>query len=107
MSDRRGNKKFRLTETVEGTVRMYPDLIVEPHGDDEWIAIGREGAVVGETLILDMVLLDPEKGGHRSRLAVCVIESHPIFLDGDLHHLVRLCRSTPAAVVIEQRGKRG
>lgn len=83
---------------------MYPDLIVEPHGDDEWTAIGREGAVVGETLILDMVLLDPENGEHRQRLPVCVIESHPIFLDGDLHHLVRLCRSTLAHFAIDPPG---
>ena len=85
---------------------MYPDLIVEPRGNDAWIAIGREGAVVGETLILDMVLLDPQKGEHRQRLPVCVIESHPILLDGDLHHLVRLCRSTLMPIAIEQPGGR-
>ena len=35
---------------------MYPDVIVEPHGDDEWIAMGREAAVAGETLILDIIV---------------------------------------------------
>ncbi len=93
-------------EPVEGTVRMYPDLIVEPHRDNEWIAIGREGAVIGETLILDVVVLDTNEGEHRHRLPVCVIESHPVFLDGELHHLVRLCRGKLAAALIDQPDKR-
>ena len=58
MSDRRSYKRYRLTEAAEGTVRVFPDVIVEPHGDGQWIAMGREAAVAGETLILDIVLLD-------------------------------------------------
>ena len=55
VSDRRTHKRFRLTETSEGTMRLFPDVMVEPDGDEEWIAMGREAAVPGETLILDIV----------------------------------------------------
>ena len=69
---------------------MYPDVIVEPHGTDEWIAMGREAAVAGETLILDIVMLDTGEGELRHRLPVCVIDSRPIILDGDMRHWIRL-----------------
>ena len=61
---------------------MYPDVIVEPLGADEWIARGREAASAGEILILELVQLDAENGERRQRLPVCVVDSHPIILDG-------------------------
>jgi hypothetical protein len=106
VSDRRADKRFRLTEAAEGTVRIYPDVIVEPLGDDEWIAIGRDAAAVGEMLILDIVLLDAENGEQRHRLPVCVIKSQPIILDGELRHRIRLRRGTLAPALFEQQGKR-
>ena len=96
-----------MTEAAEGTVRLFPDVIVEPHGDDEWIAMGREAAIAGETLILDIVLLDADEGELRHRLPVCVIDSHPIILDGDMRHRIRLRRGTLAPVLFEQQVRRG
>ena len=55
-------RDYKLTEATEATVRLFPDVIVESHGDNEWIAMGREAAVAGETLILDIVLLDTDPG---------------------------------------------
>jgi hypothetical protein len=83
-------------EAAEGTVRMYPDVIVEPYGTDEWIAMGREAAVVGETLILDIVLLNTDEGELRHWLPVCVIDSRPIIHDGDMRHRIRLIAGTVA-----------
>jgi hypothetical protein len=96
MTDRRRHNSFRLTEAAEGAVRMYPDVIVEPHETDEWIAMGREAAVPGETLILDIVLLDAGGGELRHWLPVCVIDSRPIIHDGDMRHRIRLIAGTVA-----------
>jgi hypothetical protein len=89
-------------------VRLYPDVVVEPHGDDEWIAMGREGAIAGETLILDIVH-DADHGEVRYRLPVCVIDSRPIILDGDLRHRIRLHRGSRSLppVLFEQQVRRG
>jgi hypothetical protein len=86
---------------------MYPDVIVEPNGDDEWIAMGREAAVAGETLILDIVLRDSEKGELRHRLPVCVIDSRPVIIDGDLRHRIRLHSGQMASVGFERQIRRG
>ena len=84
---------------------MYPDVIVESHGDDEWIAMGREAAVAGETLILDIVLSDTEEGALRHRLPVCVIDSRPIILDGDIRHRIRLLSRHAVAGPVRTAGQ--
>jgi hypothetical protein len=86
-------------------MRLFPDVIVQPNGDDEWIAMGREAAVPGETLILDLVLLDPDEGERRHQLPVCVIESRPVIVDGDMMYRIRLHGATlPGALFDEQIG---
>jgi hypothetical protein len=107
VSDRRRDKRFRLTEAAEATVRMYPDVIVEPLGADEWIARGREAASAGEILILELVQLDAQKRERRQRLPVCVVANEPIILDGQLRHRIRLRRGTPAPVLVEDKVTRG
>ena len=88
-------------------MRLYPDVIVEPHGYDEWIAVGREAAVPGETLILDIVLPDTDEGELRHRVPVCVIDSRPIILDGDMRHRIRLLAGAVVPVLFEQQIRRG
>jgi len=83
-------------------VRIYPDVIVEPHGDNEWSAMGREAAVIGETLILNVVH-KTSTGEPPQRVQVCVIDSHPILLDGDLRHWIRLRRGTLAPIAITEQ----
>ena len=85
---------------------MYSDVIVEPHGNDEWIAMGREAAVAGETLILD-TLLDTDEGELCTRLPVCVIDSRPIILDGDMRHRIRLINRTMVPATFKQQIRRG
>ena len=46
--------------------------------------------------MLDIVLLDTDEGELRHRLPVCVIDSRPIILDGDMRHRIRLHGGTPA-----------
>ena len=87
-------------------MRLFPDVMVEPDGDEEWIALGREAAVAGETLILDIVMSDTDEGELRHRLPVCVIDSGPIFIDGDMRHRIRLRGRIVAPILIERQSRR-
>jgi hypothetical protein len=104
MLGRRSDKRFRLTEPADGVVRCYRDVMVERQGH-EWIAIGREPAVTGETLVLDVV--DPDEGAPQGRFVVCVIESRPVIVDGDVRHRIRLHDDHSAAVSFEEPFGRG
>ena len=107
VADRRRDKRFRLTEPAEGTVRLFPDVIVQQDGDEEWIGIGRQPAVAGETLMLERPAIDTDEGELRHRLPVCVIESRPMIVDGDMRHRIRLHSGMMASVRFEQQMRRG
>ena len=87
-------------EPVEGVLRVLRDVIVHRESDHEWIAIGREPAVVGEILMLDVEDDDV-------RLTMCVIESRPIIIDGDMRHRIRLHSGELPPVLFEQQVRRG
>ena len=67
--------------------------------------MGREAAVPGETLILDIVPRGTNELHHR--LPVRVIESRPVILDGDLRYRIRLHSDMAAPVLFEQQIRRG
>ena len=90
MTDRRLDRRFRLIEPSEGNATFFLDVIVEPSGTDEWIAISREPAQVGESLMLDIMIGEPGDREWREQIAVWVIDSRPVILDGDLRHRIRL-----------------
>ena len=85
MRSRRRDTRFRLTEPANGTVRVFPDVIVQQNGEDEWIAISREASAAG-----DIVTLDPDVGELRQRHSVWVIDSRPVIIDGDCDTALRL-----------------
>ena len=85
-------------------MRFYRDVIVERHGD-EWIAIGREPAVTGETLVLDV--LDLDEGAPQGRFVVYVIESRPVIVDGDLRYRIRLHEGEPSTARFDEPIARG
>ncbi len=89
-------------EPAEGVLHVLRDVIVHRNGDEEWIAIGREPAVVGEILMLDV-----DEGDVRHRLAMCVVESRPVIIDGDMRHRIRLQRDELPPVLFEQQIRRG
>jgi hypothetical protein len=82
---------------------VFPDVIVEPHGDGTWIAVGHSAAVAGETLILDIALVDSTGGEVCYRLPVCVIDSRPIIVEGDVRHRILLHGGTPDPLRFEQQ----
>ena len=102
MLGRRSDRRFRLTEPANGTVRTFRDVIVNYSGDEEWIAICREPAVPGETLLLDI-----DDGEMLNRFTVCVIESRPVIVDGDMRHRIRLAINELPPILFEQHVRRG
>jgi hypothetical protein len=102
MADRR-DTRFRLKQPGDGTVRMFADVMVQPNGKDEWIAIGREAAVTGETLVLDIVGADRQG----DRFPVRVIDSRPVMVNGRVRHLILLHRSVRTPLLFEQQVTHG
>jgi hypothetical protein len=102
MRDRRRGGRIRFLAAPDGIVRGFSEVVVQKSGDSEWIAIGRQAAVAGETLILDVD--DDQQPQH---VMVCVIESRPIILEGDLRHRIRLRSDEEADVPFEQQVRRG
>jgi hypothetical protein len=89
-----------LTEPTEGILRVFRDVIVRREGLEEWVAISREGATVGETLVLDV-----DEG--EQQVTVYVIESRPIIVDGDMRHRIRLQAGDMPPILFEQQVRRG
>ena len=88
-------------------LRIFPDVVVQQSGGDEWIALSREAALTGETLVLDVVLTDVDAGEMRQRFPVFVIDSQAVIVDGDVRHRIRLQGGDLAPVLFEQQVRRG
>ena len=69
---------------------MFLDVVVEQTASDEWTAISREAAVVGEILVLDAVPADERAGETRQQVPVYVTDSQPVILEGEVRHRLRL-----------------
>ena len=89
-------------EPVEGVLRVLRDVMVYRIGDQEWIAVGREPAVVGEILMLDV-----NDGDSRKRLTMCVVESRRVMLDGEVRYRIRLQLDELPPILFEQQIRRG
>ena len=107
MADRRRDKRYRLNEPADGSLRIFPDVVVQRNGGDEWIALSREAALTGETLVLDVVLTDADAMEMRQRFPVYVIDSQPVIVDGDIRHRIRLQGGDLAPILFEQQVRRG
>ena len=107
VADRRRDRRFRLMEPAAGALRVFPDVLVHQKGVDEWIGISRQPAFAGETLVLDIVQFDAVEGEIHRRLPVCVIESRPVVVDGDMRHRIRMHGGIMASVRFEQEVRRG
>ena len=93
---------MRFLESVSGKVRLFSDVIVHKSGDAEWIALSRDSAAAGEMLFLDL-----EEDVRPNQLSVCVIESQPVVLDGDMRYRIRLHSDDIAPILFEQHVRRG
>ena len=107
VTDRRRDQRFSLTEPTVGSLRVFPDVVVEKGGDGEWTGISRLPVRTGETFVLDVVQVDPEEGEVRRRVPVCVIESRPVIVEGELCHRLRLHTGLLSSVDFEQHVRRG
>jgi hypothetical protein len=102
MLGRRSDARYGFTEPMDGTMSIFSDVIVKWSGDDEWIAISREPAACGE-----MLRLDVDDGEQWNQFPVCVIESRPVIVHGDMRHRIRLHRAGRSAAIFEQPVRRG
>jgi len=102
MRDRRAEERVAFIEPTYGVVRGFCDVVVQRNGETGWIAISRQPAAAGETLILDI-----DESGRPHRLAVCVVESRPVILEGDMRHWIRLQPDEVSPVLFEQQVRRG
>jgi len=82
-------------------------VVVQQSGGDEWIALSREAALTGETLVLDVVLTDVDAMEMRQRFPVYVIDSQAVIVDGDVRHRIRLQGGDLAPILFEQQVRRG
>lgn len=96
-----------MTEPADGSLRIFPDVVVQQSDADEWIALSREAALTGETLVLDVVIADVDSAGMRQRFPVYVIDSQPVIVDGDVRHRIRLQGGDLAPILFEQQVRRG
>ena len=96
-----------MKEPAAGALRIFPDVVVRQDGPDEWTGISRQPAVAGETLVLDVAQFDTVEGEIYRRLPVCVVESRPVIVDGDMRHRIRLHGGIMASVRFERQLRRG
>ena len=96
-----------MTQPTYGALRVLRDVLVYRNGDEEWIALSREPAVTGETLMLDLVIVDINETRLWDRFTVNVIESRPVIADGDMRHRIRLHCGDDPVVLFEQQIRRG
>jgi hypothetical protein len=87
MADRRRDKRFKFTGPAQGAFRVFPDVIVQQDGEDQWTGISRQPALPGETLVLDFVEFDE--------------------VEGEVHRRLRMHGGIMASVRFEQQVRRG
>jgi len=90
-----------IVESTGGIVTGCSEVIVERSSEHEWIAISRQPATVGATLLLEV-----HEGG-AVQLAMCVIESRSMVLDGDARYWIRMHATALLPVLFEQQIRRG
>jgi hypothetical protein len=107
VSDRRRDKRFRLTEPADGALADFPDVVVQEAGDGQWTGISRQPVAIGELFVLDVTQFDQVEGEIRRRLPICVVESRPVVVDGDIWHRIQFHGGIMASIQFEQLVRRG
>jgi len=104
MPDRRRDNRYGLTEPIDGVLRTFLDVVVQRTARDEWMGLGREAAVIGETLVLDVA---PTHAGAAEAQTMCVqvTDSQPVIIDGEVRHRIRLRRDDLTLVLLELEPK--
>lgn len=85
MAGRRRDQRYAPASPWDGSLRVLRDVIVHEEPEGTLVAFGRSPGVVGEELTLDLA-----GGGRVVRLAVRVLDSRPVVLEGGVRHRMRL-----------------
>ena len=82
-------------------------MVVQEAGDGEWTGISRRPVAIGESFVLDVTQFDQVEGEIRRRLPICVVESRPVVVDGEIWHRIQLHSGIMASIEFEQHVRRG
>ena len=107
VTDRRRDSRWSLVEPAEGSLRLFPDVVVKKDADGEWSGISRLPVGPGETFLLDVAEVDSIDRQVRRRVPVCVIDSRPVLVDGEVCHRISLHAAVLESVEFEQHVRRG
>jgi hypothetical protein len=86
MSGRRSHPRFEILRSPEGILRVIRDVVIQSTTPDHIVAISREPGVLGESVSVQLSAHDDVSVSAR------VLESHPIVVDGNVRHQLRLHR---------------
>ena len=84
MLGRRSHERFSVAPPLEGTLRVFQDVLIHRSREGDLVAIARDAGVVGELLALDEAGVDAEE------MIVRVVESRPVVMEGAVRHRLRL-----------------
>jgi hypothetical protein len=90
MSGRRSHLRFAVLQPPEGMLRVLQDVVIQNTGPDHTIALSREPGVVGERVSVQFPQDD-------SDIRAKVLESHPVVIDGNVRHQLRLSHITESS----------
>jgi hypothetical protein len=72
VTERRRDSRFNVAGSLEGSLQLFPDVVVKKDDNGAWSGISRLPFGPGETFVLDVVEVDSVQGEVRRRVPVCV-----------------------------------
>ena len=85
MLGRRSHERFSVAPPVEGTLRVFQDVMIHRTHEGDLVALASEAGIVGELLTLD-----ESHGADMETVIVRVVESRPVVMEGAIRHRLRL-----------------
>jgi hypothetical protein len=90
MSGRRSHVRFAVLQSPQGMLRVLQDVVIQDIRSGCTVALSREPGVVGELVSVQFPQDD-------SDIRAKVLESHPVVIDGNVRHQLRLSHMTEAS----------
>ena len=98
MSGRRGHDRFSVLRSPEGVLRVLREVVIQSATDSQIIAVSERPGVLGEVVAVKLAAQEP------ASLHAQVLESHPIVVDGNVKHQLRLHQISSSIPSDEQNG---
>ena len=82
-------------------------MVVQEAGNGQWTGISRRPVAIGELFVLDVTQFDQVEGEDSASASICVVESRPVVVDGDIWHRIQFHGGIMASIQFEQLVRRG